>query len=1024
MAGAIYSVELPTGEILDIEGPEGLSEQEVTTFADSEIKKLRPGQKFRPSVLAGEMPTKQPEQPQQQSLGKQLLDDTVNKFTGVGQGLAGIMDLPAQGMGALMGAGSRLLGIPDSVSGSLFNPPTIGGALEKWAPTPQDKEGRLNRAVAQGIGGAAGGVGLGRSIAQFAAPSLSKMVGLELAAQPVGQVAAGAAGGGAAEATRIGGAPLPVQIGAGILAGGLAPGAMRGAVGGIEAAANRYTTSDGARQAAARMIARNAKSTPQTLIDAIDASAPQQRSGARPTLAEVTLDPGVAGLQRSLGNSTITGGSTISTRLSDNAIARGNALTGAMGEGDPQAMAQLAEARARTIQRDARQAREVVGPYVEPEVAGEKIRSTLDQRYREAKARTSSAYDAPALQDDPPVRLRPLELRDIADPVINQAPDLTTFQDEAVKGARGRLPPRPKTLAQFIRSQGGVHPESMGADDLRASGFAARDDVGFINSNGRDLDKLRESAISQGYVPEDIDLADFIETLRAEKLGAAPRYADPDASHAYDQARASRDWWRQQFDEAGLDPVNMSNDDWANFYQRVDPKGTQNQPRTLDDLEMQDSPGKIMGPFQKTIMSLRDRYFGDGGAEAPHYMRAFFDDVIGADQVGLKTIEGWERRAYDMASKAPDRQTAAFMQGVGRAIGAKAANEGGEARRAALTDARGVRAEQGDTFETRGVGKALGRGDYGRFEIPDAKVGSTLIPKGREGGEAVQQLAKAAGNAPAAQALRAEVRRALDDAGNDPAAVARVASTYREALRGMPEVAADLRGARAQAVLARSFERSHLGRLIGDTGRDPNATVAFLLNSDDNGRALRRFGGEIANSPAATEGLRRSIGRWIGETGKTTGVDENLQNIPSTPKLIKSVETVLKRTQGAPILAGSQRALLNTVRRELRADQFARSANRAAGSDTARNIDTNMGILRLAALMPGGDKAKTAIEMVMKIAGRADMLRDVLAEAMIDPKFAADLLRQQHPDRMKETLSRIQSLTMGSIEGSVISSSD
>jgi hypothetical protein len=951
-----------------------------------------------------------------------LLGSTANALAGVGQGASALVDIPAQALGSIMGVAGDALGLPKWVTDAWRDPFTIGGAIDYVVPRPRTPDGQMVRAVAQGVGGAASGIGAGGMVARAASP-VTKAVGKELAAQPVGQLGAGAVGAGVAEAARLGGAPVPVQLAAGIAAGGATPSSMRAVAGATEYAANRMVTSEGVRQAAAKMIEENASRTKQTIIDSAEVAPVMQRSGARPTLAEVTQDPGIAGLQRTLGNSSVTGGATIASRISENAIARGRATSSALGSGDPQALIIAAEARARTLERDAGFARAAVGPEIEPDVAGESLRDLVARRYQEAKGRTATAYDNPILEENPPVRLRPYELSDIADPPTRPvvgAAELADFQDTALKTAKGRLPNRPKTLTQWVRQQGGVVPSSMGADDLRASGFDARGDVGFINSRGRSLDELREGAVEQGYIPEDADLADFIEILRSEKLGAAPRFNDPDAARAYDEARQARDWWRQQFDEANLNPLNMSDDQWREFYKRLS-EGAGDGPRTAEDLAFEGAAGKVMGPFQKTIMALRDRFFGERGQEAPAVARNFFNDVINADEVGLKTLEGWERQALDLASKAPDRTTAAMLQAMGRAIGAQAADASTPARREALATARGVRREQGEVFETGRVGRAMARGDYGRYQLGNSAVGATLVPKGPAGGEAVDQLRRAAGDAGAIQGVRAEIRRALDDAGTDPSAVARVARQYRPAINKLPEVAADLRRARAQAVLQRQFERSPLGRMVGAEGRDPNVTVARLLTADDAGQGLRQFSEQIGGNRMAIEGLRRSVAKWITDRSATVGIDANLQSVPSTAKLIASVETVLDRTRGSHVLERSQRALFNAVRRELRQDQFARSANRSTGSDTARNLDASLGMLRLATMIPGGDKARTALEVVMKVLGRADLLRDTLAEAMIDPKFAAQLLKEQHPSRMAAALRRIQTFNTGATTGTAAS---
>lgn len=1011
-----YQITAPDGSEYEIEGPADATDDQVIAITQDYLAKQGKG----PSKTAVTRAAPK-------GVGEQALDSVRNVGAGLVEGAGALIDIPVNALGALLGKGADLIGLPDYVGKNLSNPITFGRMGKGIAaPQPDDASVSIQRALAQGIGGAAGGVGIGNLLAKIGGP-LASGFGQQLAQQPVTQAAAGAVGATAAEGARLGGAPIPVQVASGIIAGGAAPSTLRATGGAVEAGVNRIITDEGIRQAASRMIQENASNPLGRLLEMIDAAPVVQRSGASPTLAEVTLDPGIAGLQRALGNSTVTGGARISSQQADNAIARGRYANEALGPGDPRALTTSAEARGRLLERRSGMAREAVGPDIAPEAVGEQVRARLVEGLQGAKARTSAAYDAPVLQEDVPVRLRPIDVEDVTLPSPPVQKSALADQVETVlQQTKGRLPDRPTTLMQFVRARGGINPDGMGAGDLRSAGMDYRGQPGLINRNGQDLDKMREAAVEAGYLREDSTIDDMIQAMSDEYNQGTPTYAGADMTDvvAYDDALAARDFWREEFDNRGLDPLKMSDDQWSKFFDDVNGTSAGNADKSVGPNDVTaPKQGQVNGPFQNTIMALRDRYFGDGGAEAPAYMRAFFDDVLNADEVGLKTLEGWERRAADMAGRAPDKTTAAFMQSVGRAIGAKAAQEAGPARRAALQAARGARREQGETYETGTVGKALQRENYGRFAVPDAAVGGTVVPKGRTGGQAVEQLARAGGADTAETALRAEVRRALTDAGTDPRAVSRVALTYRDAIRQVPAVAASIRDARAAAVLQQRFERSTFGRLRGEDGKDPNRAVARLITADDAGRSLRRFGEDISDSPVALNGMRRSIANWIADSSKTTAVQDDLQAVPSTPKMIGAIEKVLKTTHGSAILNSDQRAVLNALRRELRQDQFAKSANKTSGSDTARNVDANLGMLKLASMIPGGDKAKTVLEVVLKVAGRTDMLRDTLAEAMADPKFAATLLREQHPQRLENALRRIRSLNTGAATGSAASTS-
>lgn len=121
--------------------------------------------------------------PKQKSVARELWDGTVNKVAGMVQGRASVVDMLAQGTGKLMAATTKPLeyaadavGAEKLASGvryvnnALANPPTIGGAVEAIAPTPQDTLGKADRIAAQLVGS----LGTGREInALLSAPKVN-----------------------------------------------------------------------------------------------------------------------------------------------------------------------------------------------------------------------------------------------------------------------------------------------------------------------------------------------------------------------------------------------------------------------------------------------------------------------------------------------------------------------------------------------------------------------------------------------------------------------------------------------------------------------------------------------------------------------------------------------------------------------------------------------------------------------------------------------------------------------------------
>ncbi|HJQ15939.1 MAG TPA: hypothetical protein VJ859_02975, partial [Allosphingosinicella sp.] len=108
----------------------------------------------------------QPTAPKPKSVGRQLLDNTINDVAGLAQGRASMLDLLATGAGKFMSAPVTLgamiaegTGHSDagrnmrSVAHELANPATIGGAIEKIAPTPDTASGKVQRVLGQFLGG-------------------------------------------------------------------------------------------------------------------------------------------------------------------------------------------------------------------------------------------------------------------------------------------------------------------------------------------------------------------------------------------------------------------------------------------------------------------------------------------------------------------------------------------------------------------------------------------------------------------------------------------------------------------------------------------------------------------------------------------------------------------------------------------------------------------------------------------------------------------------------------------------------
>lgn len=943
--------------------------------------------------------------------GRHLASDVAR----LGEGVTSIVDVPTRLLGLLMGKGGDVLGVDPKYTAPLKQPVTVGGTVEHFIPTPDDAAGRYSGEALRGVGGVLAGNVVGSVLSRAAGP-VAQRVGAVLQSNPGLQVAGGAAGGAAAQGTTdAGGGPL-AQAAAALGAGLVAPAAISGSGAAADAVLGRALGAAPAMEdAAASFIRANATKPPEALIRAIyDAPAPV--SGADPTLAEVTLDPGLAGVQRGVANISTSAGARMGRQLNTNAQRRLDAVDATLGEGDPAAIPATAAAREQELAGRTAAAVDKVGPQLAPDTAGAQARDALSEGYRAAKARTSDAYGHPLLDENPPVRLRPHDPEDVTLSDLRPRADLAAFQDEAVRSARSALPPQPPSLLQFVRAKGGISSDDPLSGDFRAEGMDSRGQPTLINRSGRPVDQLRELAVEAHYIPEDTSLADFTHMLAGEYRGSmAPRFSNVDESAvlARQEAEQSREWWSRQFDDRGLDPTKMSNEEWVHLFDEVNGT-TAGGPRTYEDLRAFSGPGRAAGPFQQAVMAIRDRYFGDGGVEASAPVRNFFRDVLDADEVGLKKLEGWERQARDLAAGAPDRTQAASLRAVAEAIGAKATMESAPGRREALSVARGVRRVQGQAFEEGPVGRALGRGDFGRFDVPDSEVGRVVVPQGRTSGEAADQLARAAPGH-AETIVRTEVRAALDGAGSDPRAIGRVAASYKEAISRFPELAKDVAAARESAALAMRFRSTKLGSFLED-GTDPVSAVGKLLSVRDGGAGFRELVKAEGMTAPALAGVRRALGEHLRATSATSQLDEGLASVPSTAKMNLGVKAVLERSRGTNVLTVGQRAVLNAVGRELEADQFARSANRPSGSDTMRNMGLSM---RLAELgmhgAPSG--AKTILRFLLSLSPAPERRMELIAKAVQDPRFAASLLARPTRPLVTAALGVMRGFGVGASEG-------
>ncbi len=261
----IYEVQAPDGSILEIEGPDNATDEQIAAFASQQFGAQEPPVKeeitvtLRPDITdpeerlaAGLPPLPTPAEPETTVEGlagagvRGLAPTAAGALLGAALAAPTVVGIPAgAAIGATAAGLTQLVGDPlvmgvNKILGTDFTEPTT--AIENLltqigVPEARTAAERVMQTAAGAAGGGVAGMGLGK-VLQAGAPAMStrQLIGAQLEEAPLGQILAGAAGGAAQQtAAESGAGPVGQTLAA--IAGGLTPAgisaAARGAAGGV-----------------------------------------------------------------------------------------------------------------------------------------------------------------------------------------------------------------------------------------------------------------------------------------------------------------------------------------------------------------------------------------------------------------------------------------------------------------------------------------------------------------------------------------------------------------------------------------------------------------------------------------------------------------------------------------------------------------------------------------------------------------------------------------------------------------------
>jgi hypothetical protein len=880
------------------------------------------------------------------------------------------------------------------------------------------------------------------------------------------QVVGGAGAGAATELARQNELGPMAQMGAGLVGGVAGAGAVAAAgAAGRGARALMQPFTEGGRQEIVGNVLLRSSGRPETLEARLAAGADPVVPGSVPTTAEAARDPGLASLQRTVQSMDPASADAFAMREAARDAARRRAVQGIEPtEGGATVVADAVRNRvAREEQRftnaataaDRRVAERLAAlpERMEPSQAGSTIRGELGEARDTARAATSRAYEA--IDPDGTSRLplgpvqeaarnaegryfgdmagpMPRELRAALDDVYTASSEVAPFQ--TLQNLRARLATLSGHPDQRVQAVAGQMRQAIDDTAERAALPYERPSL------PRSLEDIERQFAGEG-ADQNPDIARRLEMSREElsaRAGGEPAPAGQSALQFIIRNGGLRDEGGEISNMLGgttrTRPGLLNNrgglslDEAAERlreagfvrgtgYNERGPTGaTQREILDLLDAELRGEAKVYRGGNTQDLRASRGASLADdldreiaarGGVYDPNDPRATLQSLRGVDEnAPAAGLDAPERFA-----PIPDAFTP----------------EQAERWRAATA----ARREQGERFDRGPVRDVLATRMGGPL-VPDSGIPARLFRPGGGGPEAVRQVLTAAADRPAAvQALEAHAATSLRDFAAradgtlDPAKWRTWMDRHRETLGELPGLRDRMRSVgeaaatvdRVAGLRKASMADIEKGVARYFLGSDPERAVQQALGSRDVAEGIRDLRRMLHENPAGLTALRRAyLDEWM-RRAETTTLDAQ-----GGYRLSPAAATRFARDSGGAareIFTKADIERIEALVKDFGNGAFPASAGRAAGSNTYQNLSTGNFIAQVSngAIDPSNAIAQalgSGFGLLQKFvyAHPEGLMRDLLREAMLEPKLARDLLGKVSRQNVERAIGYVER-TMG-----------